>query len=221
MADIKVYGTLVNETEENKIAYANQVYHIGRENDVATLIDDLYSRTSNLPEPSEQSFKGQINIEDLLGIADDEKNPGDLYLVYSEGNSEEGWSSGSTFEIGDRIYDDGTFILWTGDSWVSVDGDEVETKKAVIFDPLQNKIALIETVYPQTSYNSLVSEEKYGLPIAKIGCYELEEDTDVYRPINVKVGDSQTFINRTVIIMEECLPQIIINYLKSFLDYFS
>ena len=76
MADIKVYGTLVNETEDNKIAYANQVYHIGRENDVATLIDDLYSRTSNLPEPSEQSYKGQINIEDLLEIPGFLSSPG-------------------------------------------------------------------------------------------------------------------------------------------------
>ena len=192
MADIKVYGTLVNETEDNKIAYANQVYHIGRENDVATLIDDLYSRTSNLPEPSEQSYKGQINIEDLLEIPGDKKNPGDLYLVYSGGNSEDGWNSGGTFEIGDRIYDDGTFILWNGESWVGIDGSEVKTKKAAMFDPLQNKVALIETVYPQTSYDSLVSEEKYGLPIAKIGCYELEEETDVYKPVNVKIGDSQT-----------------------------
>ena len=192
MADIKVYGTLVDATVNEKVAYANQVYHISRENDVATLIDDLYNRTSDLPKPSDQNYKGEITINNLNEIPEDQRKEGDTYIIYNGGDPDKGWDTGGTIIIGDRIVPGGSFVKWENNNWTIIEGDQIETKRSVMFDPLQNKVALIESVFPGTSYDNIESEEKYGLPIAKIGCYELSEEGDVYKPVRVTIGNSQT-----------------------------
>ena len=180
MADIKVYGTLVNETEDNKIAYANQVYHKRRKKDVATILDELEDTVAQLPPPTDQTYKGRINITDLLALTDQNEN--DLYLVYASGNDSEGWSVDNTFTLGNVEYPDGTFIQWMVGEWVAVNPEEVEIGVTPIFQELQPKIGLISTTFPESSYPELYGAWRDGMKIAEIYNYKVRDDGRLYIP---------------------------------------
>ena len=180
MADIKVYGTLVNETEDNKIAYANQVYHKRRKKDVATILDELEDTVAQLPPPTDQTYKGRINITDLLALTDQNEN--DLYLVYASGNDSEGWSVDSTFTLGNVEYPDGTFIQWMVGEWVAVNPEEVEIGVTPIFQELQPKIGLISTTFAESSYPELYGAWRDGMKIAEIYNYKVGDDGRIYIP---------------------------------------
>ena len=180
MADIKVYGTLVNETEDNKIAYADQVYHKRREKDVATILDELEDTVAQLPPPTDQTYKGRINITDLLALTDQNEN--DLYLVYASGNDSEGWSVESTFTLNNVEYPDGTFIQWMVGEWVAVNPEEVEIGVTPIFQELQPKIGLISTTFSESSYPELYGAWRDGMKIAEIYNYKVGDDGRIYIP---------------------------------------
>lgn len=214
MADIKVYGTLVDETVNDKVAYANQVWHKTWQNeegkepgkDVAGILDDIEKKIENLPTPSEQNYKGRINIKDLISIPLDEIGDNDLYLVYSSGDEVTGWSDGKEFTLEGKVYpdgykdsngnlpedlnvehySDGSFIQWIEGEWVAVDEGNIGISP--IFDDLQQRIVLIESTHASTSYPDLYAAGFDGLEIAKVKCYKLDEVGKKYIPDETERG---------------------------------
>ena len=182
MSEIKVYGTLVDETVENKVAYANQVYHVRKEKDVATLLDELTDTVAQIPAPTEQNYKGRITITDLLAISDSNKGENDLYLVYSSGNDEEGWSNDSTFNLNGIDYPDETFVQWVSGEWRAISDEDANTYKALVFDQPQDKVSLIYSTYGESSYDHLYGRWRDGLKIADVYNYTLDKEEGVYKP---------------------------------------
>ena len=182
MSEIKVYGTLVDETVENKVAYANQVYHVRKEKDVATLLDELTDTVAQIPAPTEQNYKGRITITDLLAISDSNKGENDLYLVYSGGNDEEGWSNDSTFNLNGIDYPDETFVQWVSGEWRAISDEDANTYKALVFDQPQDKVSLIYSTYGESSYDHLYGRWRDGLKIADVYNYTLDKEEGVYKP---------------------------------------
>ena len=182
MSEIKVYGTLVDETVENKVAYANQVYHVRKEKDVATLLDELTDTVAQIPAPTEQNYKGRITITDLLAISDSNKGENDLYLVYSSGNDEDGWSNDSTFNLNGIDYPDETFVQWVSGEWRAISDEDANTYKALVFDQPQDKVSLIYSTYGESSYDHLYGRWRDGLKIADVYNYTLDKEEGVYKP---------------------------------------
>lgn len=150
------------------------------------LVEDTQSE---IIEPSEdvQNYKGRINVTDLLAIPVAEIGVNDLYLVYSEGNEEDGWSEGQTFTLDGQTYNDGTFFQFINGYWEAVD-KEIDLSNYLRFNDLPKEVSFIQSVFPSTSYDDLYGEGAGGgMLIARIGNYRLDEN-GVYQPIFVEKG---------------------------------
>lgn len=150
------------------------------------LVEDTQSE---IIEPSEdvQNYKGRITITDLLAIPVDSIGANDLYLVYSEGNEEDGWSEGQTFTLDGETYTDGTFFQFINGYWEAVD-KEIDLSNYLRFNDLPKEVSFIQSVFPSTSYDDLYGEGAGGgMLIARIGNYRLDEN-GVYQPVFVEKG---------------------------------
>ena len=148
------------------------------------LVEDTQSE---IIEPSEdvENYKGRINITDLLAIPVGEIGMNDLYLVYSEGSEEDGWSEGQTFTLDGQTYNDGTFFQFINGYWEAVE-KEVDLSNYLRFNDLPKQVSFIQSVFPSTSYDDLYGEgARGGMLIARIGNYRLDEN-GVYQPIFVE-----------------------------------
>lgn len=142
---------------------------------------DMSSKIESLPAPSEQNYKGKISVSDLLSLSGMGNN--DLYLVYSAGNDDEGWSDGGSFTLNGNSYADGTFVQWMGNGWMAVSDTDVNISKSAIFDPQPDKIYVVAKTFPQTSYDHLYGRSKSGMTIAEVESYQLDEESGAYKPI--------------------------------------
>lgn len=149
--------------------------------DMLAFSKDTAEKVDGLPGPSEQNYKGKITITDLLALSVD-IGDNDLYLVYSSGSDDEGWSDGGTFSLNGSTYSDGTFVQWMGDGWMAVNAEDVNIEKVALFNPLSDKMDIIVKTYPQTSYDHLYGRSRYGMMIADVACYELDDETGAYKP---------------------------------------
>ena len=150
------------------------------------LVEDTQSE---IIEPSEdvENYKGRINVTDLLAIPVAEIGANDLYLVYSDGSKEDGWSEGQTFTIDGETCDDGTFFQFINGYWEKV-GKEVDLSNYLRFNELPKQVSFIQSVFRATSYDDLYGEgARGGMLIARIGNYELDEN-GVYQPIFAEKG---------------------------------
>lgn len=146
------------------------------------LVEDTQSE---IIEPSEdvQNYKGRINITDLLAIPVDSIGMNDLYLVYSDGNEQDGWSVGDTFTLDGEMYEDGTFFQFINGYWEAVDvNKEVDLSNYLRIESLPKTVYFIEGVNKKSSYDNLYGEGKNGLLIATVGCYRLD-DSGVYQQL--------------------------------------
>ena len=149
--------------------------------DMLAFSKDTAEKVDGLPAPSEQNYKGKITITDLLALSVD-IGDNDLYLVYSSGSDDEGWSEEGSFTLNGNSYADGTFVQWMGDGWMAVNAENVNIEKVALFNPLSNKMDIIVKTYPQTSYDHLYGRSRYGMMIADVACYELDDETGAYKP---------------------------------------
>ena len=149
--------------------------------DMLVLAKDTKDKADFLPAPSEQNYKGKITASDLLSLSGMGSN--DLYLVYSAGSDEEGWSEEGTFELNGNTYSDGTFVQWMGSGWRAVSDTDVNISKATIFAPQPDKIYAVVKTFPQTSYDHLYGKSKAGMRIAEVESYQLDEESGIYKPI--------------------------------------
>lgn len=214
MADIKVYGTLVDATVEDKVAYANQVWHktwdngegLDKGKDVAGILDELEKKVENIPEPTEQNYKGRINITNLLKIPLAEINENDLWLVYTKGSDEyNDWSEGDFFKMdgtiassetfgegeepGSDYYKDGTFIQWMNGNWVPLEDSKAKTARTFVLDPGQDKVGLIRSLYSnEGAYPDLYSAGFNGIKLAEVLTYAYDEESGSYKEDKVSRG---------------------------------
>lgn len=149
--------------------------------DMLVFSKDTAEKVNGLPAPSEQNYKGKITITDLLALSVD-IGDNDLYLVYSSGSDDEGWSEEGSFTLNGNSYADGTFVQWLGDGWMAVNAEDVNIEKVALFNPLSDKMDIIVKTYPQTSYDHLYGRSRYGMMIADVACYELDDETGAYKP---------------------------------------
>lgn len=149
--------------------------------DMLAFSKDTAEKVDGLPAPSEQNYKGKITITDLLALSVD-IGDNDLYLVYSSGSDVEGWSEEGSFTLNGNSYADGTFVQWMGDGWMAVNAEDVNIEKVALFNPLSDKMDIIVKTYPQTSYDHLYGRSRYGIMIADVACYELDDETGAYKP---------------------------------------
>lgn len=149
--------------------------------DMLAFSKDTAEKVDGLPAPSEQNYKGKITITDLLALSVD-IGDNDLYLVYSSGSDDEGWSEEGSFTLNGNSYADGTFVQWMGDGWMAVNAENVNIEKVALFNPLSDKMDIIVKTYPQTSYDHLYGRSRYGMMIADVACYELDDETGAYKP---------------------------------------
>ncbi len=149
--------------------------------DMLAFSKDTAEKVDGLPAPSEQNYKGKITITDLLALSVD-IGDNDLYLVYSSGSDDEGWSEEGSFTLNGNSYADGTFVQWMGDGWMAVNAEDVNIEKVALFNPLSDKMDIIVKTYPQTSYDHLYGRSRYGMMIADVACYELDDETGAYKP---------------------------------------
>lgn len=149
--------------------------------DMLVFSKDTAEKVNGLPAPSEQNYKGKITITDLLALSVD-IGDNDLYLVYSSGSDDEGWSEEGSFTLNGNSYADGTFVQWMGDGWMAVNAEDVNIEKVALFNPLSDKMDIIVKTYPQTSYDHLYGRSRYGMMIADVACYELDDETGAYKP---------------------------------------
>lgn len=149
--------------------------------DMLAFSKDTAEKVDGLPAPSEQNYKGKITITDLLALSVD-IGDNDLYLVYSSGSDVEGWSEEGSFTLNGNSYADGTFVQWMGDGWMAVNAEDVNIEKVALFNPLSDKMDIIVKTYPQTSYDHLYGRSRYGMMIADVACYELDDETGAYKP---------------------------------------
>lgn len=149
--------------------------------DMLAFSKDTAEKVDGLPAPSEQNYKGKITITDLLALSVD-IGDNDLYLVYSSGSDDEGWSEEGSFTLNGIPYADGTFVQWMGDGWMAVNAEDVNIEKVALFNPLSDKMDIIVKTYPQTSYDHLYGRSRYGMMIADVACYELDDETGAYKP---------------------------------------
>lgn len=149
--------------------------------DMLAFSKDTAEKVDGLPAPSEQNYKGKITITDLLALSVD-IGDNDLYLVYSSGSDDEGWSEKGSFTLNGNSYADGTFVQWMGNGWMAVNAEDVNIEKVALFNPLSDKMDIIVKTYPQTSYDHLYGRSRYGMMIADVACYELDEETGAYKP---------------------------------------
>lgn len=147
--------------------------------DMLVFSKDTAEKVNGLPAPSEQNYKGKITITDLLALSVD-IGDNDLYLVYSSGSDDEGWSEEGSFTLNGNSYADGTFVQWMGDGWMAVNAEDVNIEKVALFNPLSDKMDIIVKTYPQTSYDHLYGRSRYGMMIADVACYELADGA--YKP---------------------------------------
>ena len=149
--------------------------------DMLAFSKDTAEKVDRLPAPSEQNYKGKITITDLLALSVD-IGDNDLYLVYSSGSDDEGWSEEGSFTLNGIPYADGTFVQWMGGGWMAVNAEDVNIEKVALFSPLSDKMDIIVKTYPQTSYDHLYGRSRYGMMIADVACYELDDETGAYKP---------------------------------------
>lgn len=149
--------------------------------DMLAFSKDTAEKVDGLPAPSEQNYKGKITITDLLALSVD-IGDNDLYLVYSSGSDDEGWGEEGSFTLNGISYADGTFVQWMGDGWMAVNAEDVNIEKVALFNPLSDKMDIIVKTYPQTSYDHLYGRSRYGMMIADVACYELDDETGAYKP---------------------------------------
>ena len=149
--------------------------------DMLAFSKDTAEKVDGLPAPSEQNYKGKITITDLLALSVD-IGDNDLYLVYSSGSDDEGWSEEGSFTLNGNSYADGTFVQWMGGGWMAVNAEDVNIEKVALFNPLSDKMDIIVKTYPQTSYDHLYGRSRYGMRIADVACYELDDETGAYKP---------------------------------------
>ena len=149
--------------------------------DMLAFSKDTAEKVDGLPAPSEQNYKGKITITDLLALSVD-IGDNDLYLVYSSGSDDEGWSEEGSFTLNGNSYADGTFVQWMGNGWMAVNAEDVNIEKVALFNPLSDKMDIIVKTYPQTSYDHLYGRSRYGMMIADVACYELDDETGAYKP---------------------------------------
>ena len=149
--------------------------------DMLAFSKDTAEKVDRLPAPSEQNYKGKITITDLLALSVD-IGDNDLYLVYSSGSDDEGWGEEGSFTLNGIPYADGTFVQWMGGGWMAVNAEDVNIEKVALFNPLSDKMDIIVKTYPQTSYDHLYGRSRYGMMIADVACYELDDETGAYKP---------------------------------------
>ena len=149
--------------------------------DMLAFSKDTAEKVDGLPAPSEQNYKGKITITDLLALSVD-IGDNDLYLVYSSGSDDEGWGEEGSFTLNGIPYADGTFVQWMGGGWMAVNAEDVNIEKVALFNPLSDKMDIIVKTYPQTSYDHLYGRSRYGMMIADVACYELDDETGAYKP---------------------------------------
>lgn len=144
------------------------------------LVEDTQSE---IIEPSEdvQNYKGRITITDLLAIPVESIGANDLYLVYSDGNEQDGWSEGQTFTIDGETHEDGTFFQFINGYWEAED-KEIDLSNYLRIESLPKTVYFIEGVNRNSSFDNLYGEGKNGLLIATVGCYRLN-DSGVYQQI--------------------------------------
>ena len=149
--------------------------------DMLAFSKDTAEKVDGLPAPSGQNYKGKITITDLLALSVD-IGDNDLYLVYSSGSDDEGWSEEGSFTLNGNSYADGTFVQWMGNGWMAVSAEDVNIEKVALFNPLSDKMDIIVKTYPQTSYDHLYGRSRFGMMIADVACYELDDETGAYKP---------------------------------------
>lgn len=65
---------------------------------------------------------------------------------------------------------------------MAVNAEDVNIEKVALFNPLSDKMDIIVKTYPQTSYDHLYGRSRYGMMIADVACYELDDETGAYKP---------------------------------------
>lgn len=173
MGIFKLFSSRIPPKPRNKDLQTNGSVNVSVQKNVGMRTGNASTVVNNISVTD--NYKGRITISDLLLIPSSSVGANDLYLVYSSGSDEAGWSQGGTFTYEGETYSDGTFMQWMIDRWVAVDRDQTEEKQPTLFNPLQKIVSLISKTFAQSSYSNLPGRYKAGIPIAEIRNYELDE----------------------------------------------
>lgn len=133
-------------------------------------------------------MRGRISIIALLALKADEIRDGDQYLVYNSYSDATGWSENQSYTLYGETYQDGTAFQRIGDVWKQIDNSMIDMSGVVKMSELPRQIFFIESVNNSTSYDNLYGQERNGMIIAKVGCYQLDADT--YKPVFSEKGEA-------------------------------
>lgn len=170
-----VGSVVVNQVGENK-------------NNASTVVNNYITNNYNTANDTYR----EITIDDLLALPDESKKIGVLYLVYSGGSADSGWSHDSTFLLNGESYPDGTFVTWNITQWEAVSAEVVNVQNTVKMKPLEKTVYIPTQLSSSTSFPRIQEFIRDGIELMRLKAYEKSEEEGVYEPKSYVSGNKQT-----------------------------
>lgn len=169
-----VGSVVVNQVGENK-------------NNASTVVNNYITNNYNTASDTYR----EISIDDLLALPDESKKIGLLYLVYSGGSADSGWSHDSTFLLNGESYPDGTFVTWNITQWEAVSAEVANVQNTVKMKPLEKTVYIPTQLSSSTSFPRIQELIREGIELMRLKAYEKSEE-GVYEPKSYVSGNKQT-----------------------------
>lgn len=166
---------VVNQIGENK-------------NNASTVVNNYITNNYNTANDTYR----EISIDDLLALPDESKKIGVLYLVYSGGSADSGWSHDSTFLLNGESYPDGTFVTWNITQWEAVSAEVVNVQNTVKMKPLEKTVYIPTQLSSSASFPRIQELIRDGIELMRLKAYEKSEEEGVYEPKSYVSGNKQT-----------------------------
>lgn len=144
---------------------------------VVGALNVLNGKLKGIPAPARQKYRGEITLQNLLATTD--AQDGDAYAVYAK-DTEDGTMSMLDYEYGTNRTA-GTIFERANGNWIVPDVTPDFTG-VVKMNERPEKISVIKSLFPETSYKNLYGNSMAGMLVATVEDYVIDEN-GVYQKV--------------------------------------